>query len=521
MSKLDELLIPVPLQRIGDESILRPHEHELALGQIGFLTGTLNLRTTKAIHFEPPRAQFLMHFQRHIEHRRLHGVDDDFAYDLVDVPAENDLAAILARLDPFPQASIDRFRVSLSRTITDSHVPATAPAHQHPLQQSNALPWRTLPALPAAGIVVVAQPGTVCLVILPTDVGRMSIRQEYLPLAAPKRSVTTFAVRPLALTSAPKNVCACVAWIVQYLQNARVLERSEYDVSGPRAAEAFSVVSIATYIDRLAAEAKAVYPLPMYQNVWLATFGGMPGRNYPSGGAVQHMLDLALEHTKHLDLLGPDIYMHGYRQFHSLCQTYATGDNPLYIVEHSSSPTGRAERNVFYAIGQYGAIGFDPWAIDSPFPERDVPPPVDPIGQEWAPQAYALRDSYVAIGRAIEPIVEAQGTDRLFTFVQEPGETWAGWAAKGCDLVIHYTNREGAGRGMAIQLGDNEFLVLGTGFRVTFQRPYPGGTPRREKSVVKGEYIGDRWVPLHLIEGKHAYFLEPGVARVELEEDAQ
>ena len=286
---------------------------------------------------------------------------------------------------------------------------------------------------------------------------------------------------------------------------------------GPRAAEAFSVVSIATYIDRLAAEAKAVYPLPMYQNVWLATFGGMPGRNYPSGGAVQHMLGLALEHTKHLDLLGPDIYMHGYRQFHSLCQTYATANNPLYIVEHSSSPTGRAERNVFYAIGQHGAIGFDPWAIDSPFPERDVPPPVDPIGQEWAPQAYALRDSYVAIGRAIQPIVEAQGTDRLFTFVQEPGETWAGWAAKGCDLVIHYISREGAGRGMAIQLGENEFLLLGTGFRVTFQRPYPDGTPRREKSVVKGEYVGDRWVPLHLMEGKHAYFLEPGVARVELE----
>src|SRR5207248_2477506 len=83
------------------------------------------------------------------------------------------------------------------------------------------------------------------------------------------------------------------------------------------------------------------------------------------------------------------------------------------------SPIGRAERNVFYALGQFGALGFDPWAIDSPFPEMYAMPLVDPVGGEWGPQAYWLRDSYIAIGRAMQPIVEAQGTANLFTFVQE------------------------------------------------------------------------------------------------------
>jgi hypothetical protein len=82
-------------------------------------------------------------------------------------------------------------------------------------------------------------------------------------------------------------------------------------------------------------------------------------------------------------------------------------------------------------VGQHGAIGFDPWAIDTPFPEREAPPLVDRVGGEWGPQTYALRDSYLALGRAMAPIVEAQGTDRLSTFVQEAGE-----GSAGCDVLV-------------------------------------------------------------------------------------
>jgi hypothetical protein len=287
---------------------------------------------------------------------------------------------------------------------------------------------------------------------------------------------------------------------------------------GPFAAEAFSVASVQGYIDRLAVDARAVYNIPLYVNVWLSTpVGNRPGRNYPSGGAVSHMLELALQNLPHVDLVGPDIYQHGYRDFHRICQEFSIGGNPLYIVEHSSSPAGRADRNVFYAIGQHGALGFDPWAIDSPFPERTPPPLVDPATGAWGPQAEWLCDSYVSIGAAMQPIAEAQGTARLFTFVQEDGESAAGWKAGGVDVIVTYQDRRGAGRGMIIQQSANEFLALGVGFGLRFLHPQPDGDPIRVLSVERGRYEGSRWVPLHPVEGAHTSFLEPGAARIAID----
>jgi hypothetical protein len=293
---------------------------------------------------------------------------------------------------------------------------------------------------------------------------------------------------------------------------------------GVHAAEAFSAASIARYIDRLAGEAKAVYPLPMYANVWLSPqVGGIPGE-YPSGGAVPEMLALFRRQLQHLDLVAPDIYASGYRDFQRLCQVYSADGNPLYVAEHSSSTAGRAERNVFYAIGQHGALGFDPWAIDSPFPERYGPPLVDSLGGEWGAQAYWLRDSYVAIARATELIVETQGTDRLFTFVQEAGEDGAGWSAGDCDVRIAYHDREGAGRGMVLRQAANEYLLIGVGFQARFREPRPSGRPIPIRFAEWGYFDHDRWVAQHPMRrerpeslGSPVTLLEPGVARIVLD----
>ena len=109
---------------------------------------------------------------------------------------------------------------------------------------------------------------------------------------------------------------------------------------------------------------------------------------------------------------------------------------------------------MFYAIGDYGALGFDPWSIDESWPNKAQEPPlVDPIGGEWSSAAYWLRDSYIAIGRAMAPIIAAQGTEHIFTCVQEPAEHTTGWAAQGCDVMITYHHREGNGRAFIIQQG--------------------------------------------------------------------
>lgn len=293
---------------------------------------------------------------------------------------------------------------------------------------------------------------------------------------------------------------------------------------GADAAEAFSAASVARYIDQLAAEAKSIYPLPLYVNVWLSPeVGGRPEQDYPSGGPVPEMLEVFGQHLQHIDFIAPDIYRSGYRDFHRLCGAYATTNSALYIAEHSSNPAGRAERNVFYAVGTHGAIGFDPWAIDSPHPDRFAPPLVDVVGGEWGPQAYWLRDSYRALGQAISPIVNAQGTSRLFTFVQEAAENGTAWAADGCDLIVEYHEREGAARGMIIQRQADEFILIGTGFSVRFRHPRPDGRPRHVKGTELGEFDGSSWRMHHPIRrerpesaGSPISLLEPGVVRVQL-----
>jgi len=236
------------------------------------------------------------------------------------------------------------------------------------------------------------------------------------------------------------------------------------------------------------------------------------------------VLDFYRQQCRHIDLVAPDIYSPSRRDFSDLCQRYRANGNPLFIAEHSSSVNGRAERNVFYAIGIFGALGFDPWAIDSPFPERYGPPLVDSIGGEWGPQAAWLRDSYLAIGRAMEPIVDAQGTNRLFSFVQEEAEGGTAWAAEGCDVFIRYPTPEGMGRGMVIQRAAGEFIALGAGFEISFRTARPEGHPVPLRSAEWGYFKGNEWVTLHPMRREHLEsvgnpleFLEPGAARMMLD----
>lgn len=292
---------------------------------------------------------------------------------------------------------------------------------------------------------------------------------------------------------------------------------------GAEAAEAFSVACFSRYIDRLAGEAKAVLPLPLYTNVWLTQpVGRLPG-SYPSGGAMPHMIARYRENLENLDFVAPDIYTSGAADFDRLARAYGADGNAFFIPEHSSAPDGRAERNAFYAFGKYQAIGFDPWAIDAPYPDIWGVPLVDSVGYEWGPQAYWLRDSYVALGRAMIPIAEAQGTDRLHCFVQEAHETVAGWSTGDCDLLIAYHDRDQMGRGLAIRRAANEFILIGVGYEARFCRPLTGA-PIPIVTAEWGRFEGRRWHATHPIrrqflesEGKPIRLLEPGVARIVLD----
>jgi hypothetical protein len=203
------------------------------------------------------------------------------------------------------------------------------------------------------------------------------------------------------------------------------------------------------------------------------------------------VLDIYRQTLKHVDFVSPDIYAHGFRDFDSFCRMYSWPGNPLYVAEHSSGPGSRAERNVFYALGDHGAIGFDPWAIDRPHPDQYARPLVHPIDGRWSEEAYSLRDSYKVLGDAMIPIAEAQGTDRLRAFVQEAGET--GTLLDFGDILaeVSYQHRDGAARGMIVRTAADELVVAGLGVTVGFCDP--AGRGLAIGALELGRFEGREW----------------------------
>jgi len=86
-----ELLIPLLLERIGDQPMFGPDEHELALGELGFFTSALDLRALQAIDLGLAPAGLIEYLQRYIERRRRHGLEHDLAHGLIEAGAGDDL----------------------------------------------------------------------------------------------------------------------------------------------------------------------------------------------------------------------------------------------------------------------------------------------------------------------------------------------------------------------------------------------------------------------------------------------
>jgi hypothetical protein len=274
-----------------------------------------------------------------------------------------------------------------------------------------------------------------------------------------------------------------------------LFEKGDWTGYGPRAGEAFAAWSIARYIDQVAAAAREEYDLPVYTNSALGGGPGQrPGVDYFSAGPVSRWLSIWQEAAPHLDLLAPDIYTPSYPVFDRICSEFKHGGNPLYIAETATDPYGRTERNVFYAIGMHGAIGYDPWAIDRSFPDWFSPPLVRRYDLKWSPRALALRDSYVAIGRALKQVASAVGTPQLRTFVQEEGDRGTSFELGGLDWKVAYPHIDGAGRGFVIERGGGEFLIVGVDFTIQPVRPAPDATPLIVDDVERGHFEGEAWV---------------------------
>jgi beta-galactosidase GanA len=251
---------------------------------------------------------------------------------------------------------------------------------------------------------------------------------------------------------------------------------------GPETDEIFMAWNYARYVDHVVEAGQAQYRIPMYVNTWLSG-SGKPGQ-WPSGGPLPHVMDIWLAGAPHIDILSPDIYA---ADFQGWCRKYTQRGNPLFIPEMNRE--GDGPRNVFFAIGQYSAIGVSPFAVDS------LPDPKDS----------RLAASYRVL-REIAPLaLQAQGTGRMTGFLLDKEHPTVTREIGDYRLDISLDEIFGAraeiGYGLIVAAGPNEFVGAGSGFRVEFHPLTPGPALAGIGSVDEGTYRGGKWIPGRRLNG--------------------
>ncbi|MEV5027041.1 DUF5597 domain-containing protein [Paenibacillus sp. LPE1-1-1.1] len=128
-------------------------------------------------------------------------------------------------------------------------------------------------------------------------------------------------------------------------------------VFGDAAEEVFSAYHVASYIDKVAAAGKEIYPLPMMTNCWLDK--GQKAGKYPSGGPVSRVMEVWKYCAPNVDVIAPDIYV---QNFCDVCDEYVKMDNPLFIPETATH--SYAGPRLVYVVGHYHALGFAPFGFE-------------------------------------------------------------------------------------------------------------------------------------------------------------
>jgi hypothetical protein len=171
--------------------MLRTHEHELALGELGVFAGALDLRPPQPIDFGFTPAELVEDLERHLKRRGRHGLEHDPTHRLVETRAGNDLTGRLGGLDPSPLAEVVLGGMAAADGIAHGHPEPTAPADHHALQERDPFARRTAASIGAVAGSIGEDCRLIRLVLVPREVARVRIGQKDLPLRARQASIAS------------------------------------------------------------------------------------------------------------------------------------------------------------------------------------------------------------------------------------------------------------------------------------------------------------------------------------------
>jgi beta-galactosidase GanA len=251
---------------------------------------------------------------------------------------------------------------------------------------------------------------------------------------------------------------------------------------GERADEIFMAWQYARFMQGVAARGKAEYDIPMYVNTWLPSDNTPPGE-YPSGGSQPRVVDVWRAAGTAIDFYSPDLYLPNFEEW---CKRYYRDGNPLFMPETRGGAAGAA--NVFYALGEEAGIGFSPFGIESEAGESD------PLGE-----------SYKALAAVTPLLLEHQSAGDVHGFLLDRERSSVDFTMNGVTLHVSLDSIFGgqaeSGYGLIMADGNDGFLGVGKGFRVTFSSNSGTGPQLGIGAVEEGRFEDGKWIAGRRLNG--------------------
>ena len=251
--------------------------------------------------------------------------------------------------------------------------------------------------------------------------------------------------------------------------NKPVVDKGTWkEVFGNDADEYFHAWSVARYIGYVAAAGKAVNTLPLYVNAALRDpLSNPPATTYESGGATDNVIPIWKAAAPAIDLLAPDIYMSESEKALKVIELYDRPDNTLLVPETGSN--AEYARYMYDVIAR-GGIGFSPFGIDDNgqgASKVEITERLSPISQEYTMVSPMMRElAKWGFEGKIKSVVERE--DHAAQTID-----LGAWQAKvsfgASGRRTEQTNIRPIGKALVVQLGENEFLLIGTLCHFTFK----------------------------------------------------
>ncbi|WP_455639142.1 GH35 family beta-galactosidase [Parabacteroides sp.] len=250
--------------------------------------------------------------------------------------------------------------------------------------------------------------------------------------------------------------------------------------------EVFMAWHIGKYVGYITDAGKKEYNIPMYVNAWLdPSYSESIKTDYPAGGPVSKMLNIWRAAAPGIDLLAPDIYLDDFKR---VCAQYAVAGNPLFIPE--TNPDIRSAANVYYALGQYNAVCFAPFAIDG-FREHE---------------AKVLSESYGSLSGFLPFWAKHSGKGKNigFTYTKDRRETFV---LGNYRITIDYSqardmeNNKMESCGLILNTAPDEYYITGRNIRVKF---HPLENEQNHVEIIshdEGEFVNGVWIPERRMNG--------------------